>query len=137
LIKGTDDETKMDALWSLAYLTDEVDTVQYVAGFDVCSLVVANMRRFVVAVGRNVQTQLTGSTCSDKLQQLIPALRCVSNFLAGPDYVAQTVIDAGALKSFAVCITNTENDVRKETLWAISNATAGTPSQIQAVIDVC
>jgi hypothetical protein len=51
LIKGTDDETKMDALWSLAYLTDEVDTVQYVAGFDVCSLVVANMRRFVVAVG--------------------------------------------------------------------------------------
>jgi hypothetical protein len=138
LMKGTDDETKTNALWSLAYLTDDDDDALHdVASFDVCSLVVENLQRFVVAVGRNVQTQLTNSTGSDKLQQLIPALRCAANFLNAPDYVAQTVIDAGALNSFAACITNAESGVRRETLWAISNATAGTPSQIQAVIDVC
>jgi hypothetical protein len=139
LLQCSDDETKTDALWSLSSICDGDDAaLEFVASFDVCPLVVANLQGFVVAVETNLQTQLTNSTCSDDLQKLVPALRCLGNLLSGPDHVAQKVIDAGALNSFLRCIyIDSHIDVRKEALWAISNATAGTPSQIQAVIDVC
>jgi hypothetical protein len=137
LLQCSDDETKMDALWSLAYISDGDDEAQtFVASFDVCPLVASNLQRFVVAVETNLQTQLTNSTCSDNLQKLVPALRCLGNLLSGPDRVAQKVIDAGALNSFVRCIASPRTGVRRETLWAISNVTAGTSSQIQAVIDV-
>jgi hypothetical protein len=45
------------------------------------------------------------------------------------------VIDAGVLPSLRALLSDPKKDLKKETCWTLSNITAGTEAQIQAVID--
>ena len=47
----------------------------------------------------------------------------------------QCVIDSGALTAFQVLLRHPKANIQKEALWALSNITAGNPTQIQAIID--
>ena len=45
------------------------------------------------------------------------------------------MIDSGALAAFQVLLRHPKANIQKEASWAVSNITAGNPTQIQAVID--
>jgi len=55
---------------------------------------------------------------------------------AGVLFVLQVVINCGALQCLLSLLTaNHKKSIKKEACWTISNITAGTKDQIQAVID--
>jgi importin subunit alpha-1 len=64
-----------------------------------------------------------------------PALRSVGNIVTGDDLQTQVVISSGALPALLSLLSSPKDGIRKEACWTISNITAGSPMQIQAVID--
>ena len=67
---------------------------------------------------------------------LVPALRTVGNIVTGDDMQTQVIIGCGALTCLLHLLkTAQKKSIKKEACWTISNITAGTKEQIQAVID--
>ena len=67
---------------------------------------------------------------------LVPALRTVGNIVTGDDMQTQVIIGCGALTCLLHLLkTAQKKSIKKEACWTISNITAGTKDQIQAVID--
>ena len=67
---------------------------------------------------------------------LVPALRTVGNIVTGDDVQTQVIISCGALTCLLHLLkTAQKKSIKKEACWTISNITAGTKDQIQAVID--
>lgn len=67
---------------------------------------------------------------------LVPALRTVGNIVTGDDMQTQVIISCGALTCLLHLLkTAQKKSIKKEACWTISNITAGTKEQIQAVID--
>ena len=67
---------------------------------------------------------------------LVPALRTVGNIVTGNDIQTQVIINCGALACLLQLLqANHKKSIKKEACWTISNITAGTKDQIQAVID--
>lgn len=65
---------------------------------------------------------------------LVPALRTVGNIVTGNDQQTQTIINCGALGCLLHLLnTSHKKSIKKEACWTISNITAGTKEQIQAV----
>lgn len=64
-----------------------------------------------------------------------PALRSVGNIVTGDDLQTQIVISSGALPALLSLLSSPKEGIRKEACWTISNVTAGSPQQIQSVID--
>ena len=65
---------------------------------------------------------------------LVPALRTVGNIVTGNDQQTQTIINCGALGCLLLLLnTSHKKSIKKEACWTISNITAGTKEQIQAV----
>ncbi len=73
---------------------------------------------------------LLGSTITEVQ---IAALKVIGSITTGDDDQTQRVIEA--LPSFVWLLDHPDLEIRKEVCWAISNITAGTTEQIQAVID--
>jgi len=65
-----------------------------------------------------------------------PALRVIGNIVTGDDHQTQTVIDFHVLPRLKQMLDspNLKKALKKEVCWTISNITAGTPNQIEAVI---
>jgi len=119
LAQSDDIDVLTDACWALSYLSDgDDDKIQAVIDTDI--------------VGRLVHL-LSHPNASI----LTPALRTLGNIVTGNDQQTQTVINKGALKSFHYLLSSptSKKNVKKETCWTISNITAGTQEQLQAVID--
>ncbi|XP_010495334.1 PREDICTED: importin subunit alpha-1-like [Camelina sativa] len=118
LIHSTDEQVLTDACWALSYITRvSNDKIQAVidSGF----------------VPRLVELLL--HPC---MSVLVPALRTVGNIVTGDALQTQFVINSGALPCLAVILTqNYKRSIKKETCWTISNITAGTKEQIQAVLE--
>uniref|UniRef100_A0AC34G805 Importin alpha subunit n=1 Tax=Panagrolaimus sp. ES5 TaxID=591445 RepID=A0AC34G805_9BILA len=67
---------------------------------------------------------------------LAPAVRVLGNFTSGNDAHTEAVISLGILnREIPVIFQSGSHKVIKEVLWLLSNVLAGTPQQIQAVID--
>jgi importin subunit alpha-1 len=67
---------------------------------------------------------------------LVPALRTVGNIVTGNDMQTQVIINCNALSCLlSLLSTHHKKSIKKEACWTISNITAGTKEQIQAVID--
>ncbi len=73
---------------------------------------------------------LLGSTRGDVQ---LAALKVIGNITTGDDNQTQRVIEA--LPSFVWLLDQPDMEIRREVCWALSNITAGTSEQIQAVID--
>jgi hypothetical protein len=113
-----DNTCKQDACWALSYLTDSND--------DILDLV------FKTKILPSVRP-LLGSTV---IEMIAPAIRVFGNFTSGNDRQTQDIIDIGILNREVPQILQTgSNKVIKETIWMISNILAGTPAQIQSVIN--
>ena len=66
----------------------------------------------------------------------MPALRTVGNIVTGDDQQTQAIINCGALMCLLHLLnTSPKKSIKKEACWTISNITAGTKEQIQAVRD--
>jgi len=63
------------------------------------------------------------------------ALRTVGNLLTGDDKITATLIKCNVLDTLLAMLPNPRRAIRKEACWALSNITAGTQAQVQAVID--
>ncbi|XP_075105135.1 importin subunit alpha isoform X1 [Nicotiana tabacum] len=118
LIHSNDEEVLTDACWALSYLSDGTnDKIQAVIEAGVCP--------------RLVELLLHSSP-----SVLIPALRTVGNIVTGDDIQTQVIIDHHALPCLLNLLTqNYKKSIKKEACWTISNITAGSRNQIQAVIE--
>lgn len=140
MVYFSDDEVTTDACWALSYLTDGTDDkIEEVVNSGV-------VPRLIQLLGSSVMSILT------------PALRAVGNIVTGNDHQVcfvvlvlfccghvflnsllivqtQSVIDGGGLRAFHKLLTHPKSNIQKETAWSISNITAGSILQIQAVID--
>ncbi|XP_047330906.1 importin subunit alpha-1a-like [Impatiens glandulifera] len=118
LIQSNDEEVLTDACWALSYLSDGTnDKIQIVIEAGVCR--------------RLVELLLHPSP-----SVIVPALRTVGNIVTGDDIQTQSIIEHGALPCLlSLMAHNHKKSIKKEACWAISNITAGSSEQIQAVID--
>ena len=69
-------------------------------------------------------------------QAQVPALEAIGNFVSGDDRQTQTVLKLDVVPALLGILTNmTEKTPVKRVVWTFSNITAGTPEQIQLVLD--
>ncbi|XP_057535902.1 importin subunit alpha-like [Amaranthus tricolor] len=118
LLHSNDDEILTDACWALSYLSDGTnDKIQAVIEAGVCPRLV----KLLVHSSPSV---------------LIPALRTVGNIVTGDDVQTQCIINHSVLPCLLNLLhQNCKKSIKKEACWTISNITAGTKEQIQAVIE--
>lgn len=77
--------------------------------------------------------QLFDTTTDSSIQESL--LRVVGNFISGNDTQTQAMLDLDLLNRLPPFLEHKDDFIRKESCWMISNLTAGTHSQIQAVLD--
>ncbi|KAF0920702.1 hypothetical protein E2562_036405 [Oryza meyeriana var. granulata] len=119
LILSQDEEILTDSCWALSYLSDgSDDKIQAVIETGVCPRLVELLNHPSPTV-------------------LIPALRTVGNIVTGNDAQTQHILDhPQALPCLFNLLTTTQKkSIKREACWTISNITAGTKEQIQAVIN--
>ena len=65
-----------------------------------------------------------------------PALRTLGNLCSGSADMTEAVVTAGGVPAMVSCLRNASKDMmKKETLWALSNVSAGTSEQVRALLD--
>lgn len=114
LIHHTDEEVLVDACWSLSYLCEPPERINFLIG-------TGALPRLTVLLGHtspNVQT---------------PALRCIGNVATGSAEQTQAVLACDALTAFGRLVESGKKDLKKEACWILSNITAGSETQIDAV----
>lgn len=61
-------------------------------------------------------------------------MRAIGNIVTGDDHITQRIVDLGVLGPLKSMLSSSQRTaIQKEACWAISNITAGTLTQIQAV----
>jgi hypothetical protein len=145
-----------DILWTFSYLSDDPapeinGQVQSLIDNGVVQALVkilaTQITKFqeVMRNHRNVDVRMALKTMNFAWCQ--PCLRTIGNIVTGTDEHTQSVLDAGFLDLLKPFLSHHVSNIRKETLWTISNICAGNPSQIefvlsrewllQSVIDIC
>ena len=66
----------------------------------------------------------------------LAALKLVGVILTGSHEQTQRVLDAGVLTCLETLLSSRSGVTRRDACWALSNITAGTPEQVQAVMAV-
>lgn len=108
------DDILNDALWSLNYITSSLRDEE-----------------LIIFLKYNIfDREIFKFFESDKLT--IPLLRTCGNLIAGPNETTQYILDLGFLTYLPDL--SKKVSLRKEICWIISNITAGTKVQIQAIL---
>lgn len=115
-----DIESVSNACWALSHIThisnDAIGAV----------VAVPNMAVSIVACARLLQNPSISK----------PILRAIGNIISGDNQHAQVLIDLGIIPLlFDIFKSESRAEVKKEQAWTFSNITAGTPDQIQALIE--
>lgn len=117
LLYSIDAKLLVDALWTLAQLSD---------GHDSHQSRLAEEPGLVTAVIRQLSL--------NRMVTLIPALRTVGNLLSGKDHVVDKLLSANVLDHLIPLLTHTRLGSRKEAAWSLSNIFSGNPAQIRSAI---
>jgi importin subunit alpha-2 len=117
LINMEDVEIISDGCWALSYLTDGPnEKIEEVLKADVVS-------RVAQLLNTNEYSIIT------------PCLRTIGNIVTGNDIQTDRVLSAGpVIQTLGRLLKSPKVNISKEAAWAISNITAGTVHQINAVI---
>ncbi|KAL3915790.1 MAG: hypothetical protein SGPRY_007081 [Prymnesium sp.] len=110
-----DEELLVDVCWALSYVTDGDNH----------------------SIDRVLEAGCVGPLLMqlDKSARLVtPALRALANLVTGSNEVTQAVVDVGFINKVSSLMSSPKMQTRKETCWAISNITAGTIEQVDAVL---
>ena len=107
-----DEDTRIDAAWALSYICD------------------GDNDRIEAVIEQGVAPSLISMCRSGVSTQIMPALRTLGNIVSGSDTQTQAVLDAGLLTLAPELLQKSKKSIRKEACWAISNVAAGTPLQL-------
>jgi len=109
-----DREVLTDATWALSFLSDDESSLGIIMG---CPNAIPDL----VAI----------MSMKEQIAILMPCLRTLGNICTGNDYQTDMVIECpGFLENLYNLMENERVSVRRESLWIMSNITAGTGSQI-------
>lgn len=115
LIHSEDEETLIDVLWGLSYLSNACnEQIQFVSD----SGILPRLMKLLNHQNPAIQS---------------PALRILGNVVSGNDAQTQTVLELGLLPNLFSLLYSSKIAIRKETCWLISNITAGTSDQISMI----
>jgi hypothetical protein len=115
LIFNTDSEVATDATWALSYISD------------------GSSQQIGAVIATGCVPKLVEMLSQQELVQ--PALRALGNIVTGTDDQTEVALQAGCLAPMSLLATDPKKIIRKETMWMLSNITAGNNRQIQQVID--
>ncbi|KAI9216160.1 armadillo-type protein [Blastocladiella britannica] len=116
-----DPEAVSDATWALSSLSEgEEDRIQE-----------------CIDVGAMTALMHALQSFPESKTILQAGVRTLGNVVGGSDLQTQIIINIGALGFMRTVLTSPAStpNARKEVCWALSNITAGTPDQLQSVID--
>merc|ERR1711879_246193 len=119
LLEATDTNVITDACWALSYISDGDDDrkIAKVLEAGVCQAAV----RLLNHQTSSVQT---------------PALRVIGNIVTGDEIQTQVAISCGCLPALKHMLDHhPKKSIKREVCWTLSNITAGSQQQIQAVLN--
>jgi HEAT repeat protein len=118
LLHHSDVEVLRDSLFCLSYITDgSSDGIDF----------------FIQSGGVQKVVELLG-VANEKIVQ--PAIRIAGNIASGSDVQTMNILQAGILSRVPALLASSRRQVRKETLWMLSNITGGNSvEQLQSVLD--
>lgn len=119
LTQQDDQETMVDAMWALSYISD---------GDDARIQAVVEQPGLVQALVKNL--------ASGKTPLAVPALRSLGNIVSGNDLQTQAVLDANVVPALSPLLSHPKKNVRKETCWMLSNIAAGRVDQLNLLFNV-
>ena len=112
-------EVVVDASWAFSYISDG-DPSRIAAVLD----------------SRPLPALLQLLKLADSVSVVTPVLRTLGNVVTGTDEQTQSFVDAGGLDHCPRLLCCDKKQVKKETLWLLSNVLAGTSKQVEAVFAV-
>lgn len=110
--KCDDQDTLVDAMWALSYLSDGSD------------------ERIQTVVDQGVVPTLVDKLLSGVSQVITPALRTLGNIVSGNERQTQATIDANVLPALVQLLSHDKKNIRKESCWMLSNIAAGSLQQM-------
>ncbi|OQV17967.1 Importin subunit alpha-3 [Hypsibius exemplaris] len=121
MVRHGDQLVRVDAVWSMAYLSDEPP--------ELADLLVRD-----TVVLQSI-ADIPDSN-PDNVKFLMGAVRLLGNLLSGTDAHCDAVIRADFVRRFPALLQSNFKCVQRETLMCVANVAAGSAEQIQTIIDV-
>lgn len=115
VLRGEDEDARVDALWALSYISDGGE-------------------EHIDAVLKSNVAPLLVELLGEDSKMLTPALRTVGNIVTGSDKQTQAMIDENVLHSMQFLLNHERRAIKKEACWVLSNIAAGTEQQIGNVL---
>lgn len=137
LIESKDTEVVADAYWALSYIADvDQGCTDLILGSQVMDKTYNLLQAFENKLNGSSSDQEEARICTYAIS---PIIRMLGNIVTGTDEQTTFLLRNGFLKFFEPIFYKFENQklprLRKEICWALSNITAGTVEQVQAVVD--
>lgn len=137
LVDIRDSEVVSDAFWALSYIVDvSMECSDLVLGSNVMGRTYALLEAFSDKLSGGTYPAEDAKVCSYAIS---PIIRMIGNIVTGSDEQTSILVRMGFLRFFKPIFYRLENKkqarLRKEMCWALSNITAGTVDQAQAVVD--
>lgn len=137
LVEMRDPEVVSDAFWALSYIVDvSMECSDVVLGSNTMGRTYGLLEAFSNKLSGGTYVSEDAKVC---LYAISPIIRMIGNIVTGSDEQTSVLVRMGFLKFFKPIFYRLENKkqprLRKEMCWALSNITAGTVEQTQAVVD--
>eukprot|EP01083_Nonionella_stella_P318593 1165384_1 len=127
MLASKDEEILADSCWALSYLTDPQNSKQYVTQH-------IEMITGKKSDDNNIYRLLIDLLLHSSSHVRHPALRTIGNIVSNHE-AAECVINSGVLVHLSKLFsTETHKTIKRELCWTLSNITAGSTDQIEAVI---
>ncbi len=138
-----DKEVVMDCFWSLSYIADVSKSLTNVV---LNSAVIRRAHDLLGAFSRMLLSERTDDADVETphlekigMYTVCPIIRMLGNMITNSDEATDAIIQGGFLDFFRVIYYNYYGKrlprIRKEICWVLSNVTAGTPEQVEYVIN--